>query len=1011
MDSGDVTLVAGTVGVLVVVGGVENVPWAKGRAGTNVSCTSAYAGTAETAREKQLAVIAAAAAAGGESFKFIQWLLHLNKPLKYDLDALAKNYPNLECILGILPRVPKKAANECKEYDTNELSVISTVLERRLVSSWYTHYVSQEIGFPFACKQMLDQMIGKTFQICSKVETKDIYVDICTVLITHLKEYKKAIKRHEKTPQEPIETLYKKSHQIYSVDKKSQTAEHCTNLLRIILKELVPWELWDTPHSELLVRILSKRLDNFIDTTLADPVWLNDKLMTILKGKVATVVEKKEEEPVLIDEDKPPVTPLLQETLEEPKEIELTKAEDVPKPETSIESALSTLVAKTTAPILQNALNEDFGPTEEVDNVDTTAQEAINGTQAVDITESPVLRQRRGRQGRSEVKIYDRIVEGTIKTWETDTDLQCISLGQDLLASLNGEITLSRLWGQDPQDYDGKQESRFWFGDEDVLDMETDSKDSKEVSPVKKEHSPKPTADALIKDCVKDIQTTVHQAKTKIGDLQVPHVIDVPNNDEAAGMMEGLLDFGIAGLKKGLRFTGLSDDDKDKSPSYREKSEKSPPFGSKDKEKSEKSPPFGSKDRDRIEKSPPPDTKHKQFEMKDTKPTQQKDTTFSTIIQREDNGTTVPPLVKQQRVSSQDSVLASMPKPILSSKGEFPLPLVPLSDSPEPEYEEAADLSTSIAKLRCLLQQRAESGHSSQSAKSEDIWWESAEETRGRTQQHHSSRPVDTAAFADEYDMNAIEKSSPNQTSNNMQRLDRLFQRTVTGVFNSIKTAVGAEGETEGVHRTLHDWTYVCTSIEASVGGAVARLVGSRRAYNHVDAALDSLEQLTAAPPKKEVVPEDFEEWCAVLGVGWCAGAELAAAAGLCEAHLTYRIATLLFADLSESFINVYLDELTSWLRRQIFTVFEQMADQEDGRKEKDILRKFDIEETCDAIVEKLPALQVFGAETVNKSVHLCVSSLSHKEINKDVMFRALDLYALHFKKAAGLRNPSFDAN
>jgi hypothetical protein len=25
-------------------------------------------------------------------------------------------------------------------------------------------------------------------------------------------------------------------------------------------------------------------------------------------------------------------------------------------------------------------------------------------------------------------------------------------------------------------------------------------------------------------------------------------------------MMEGLLDFGIAGLKKGLRFTGLSDD-------------------------------------------------------------------------------------------------------------------------------------------------------------------------------------------------------------------------------------------------------------------------------------------------------------------------------------------------------------------------------------------------------------------------------------------------------------------
>jgi hypothetical protein len=42
--------------------------------------------------------------------------------------------------------------------------------------------------------------------------------------------------------------------------------------------------------------------------------------------------------------------------------------------------------------------------------------------------------------------------------------------------------------------------------------------------PSRKEHSPKP-ADALLKD----LQTTVHQAKTKIGDLQVPNVnIDVP---------------------------------------------------------------------------------------------------------------------------------------------------------------------------------------------------------------------------------------------------------------------------------------------------------------------------------------------------------------------------------------------------------------------------------------------------------------------------------------------------
>lgn len=100
------------------------------------------------------------------SFRVIQWLLSLNKPLCYDLEGFVKKYPFLAPLRGVLPELPKrKPKHEWKEYDTNELSVISTVLERKLVSSWYVQYISQEIGFPFACKQMLDQMIGKTFQV------------------------------------------------------------------------------------------------------------------------------------------------------------------------------------------------------------------------------------------------------------------------------------------------------------------------------------------------------------------------------------------------------------------------------------------------------------------------------------------------------------------------------------------------------------------------------------------------------------------------------------------------------------------------------------------------------------------------------------------------------------------------------------------------------------------------------------------------------------------------------
>lgn len=98
------------------------------------------------------------------SFKTIQWLLNLNKPIKYQLDVVLKVYPYFKFIVPKSYFSKKKKTIIC-EYDTSELSVISSVLERRLVSTWYVPYISEEIGFPFACKQILDQIIGKAFQV------------------------------------------------------------------------------------------------------------------------------------------------------------------------------------------------------------------------------------------------------------------------------------------------------------------------------------------------------------------------------------------------------------------------------------------------------------------------------------------------------------------------------------------------------------------------------------------------------------------------------------------------------------------------------------------------------------------------------------------------------------------------------------------------------------------------------------------------------------------------------
>ncbi|RVE48424.1 hypothetical protein evm_006985 [Chilo suppressalis] len=208
----------------------------------------------------------------------------------------------------------------------------------------------------------------------------------------------------------------------------------------------------------------------------------------------------------------------------------------------------------------------------------------------------------------------------------------------------------------------------------------------------------------------------------------------------------------------------------------------------------------------------------------------------------------------------------------------------------------------------------------------------------------------------------------------------------------------------------MNDWTYVTTSIELSVGGAVARLVGSRRALGHVDAALDSLHHIPRAdlaPP----VPDDIEEWCASMGSAWSAGSELIAAAALCAPHCAHRLATLLMGELVEALMTVWLDDLSASLRSQLFVVFERMSEGGDVMP-GNAAPEPDLEKTCAAIMDNMPTVMyIFGEEKLKDAVHLSVHSLSHESLNKDLGFRLLDVFAVHFKRAAAIRNPSFDAN
>lgn len=310
------------------------------------------------------------------------------------------------------------------------------------------------------------------------------------------------------------------------------------------------------------------------------------------------------------------------------------------------------------------------------------------------------------------VKIYESTKSEKQETWRNSGDLECVSLGQDTLSNL-------LCWQDAP---------------------------------------PQPKQSKV--DAVNSI------VKNKFGEMQ----------DEAAGVVEGIFDLGMAGIRKGLRLTGLQDNEK----------------------------------------------KHQ--------------------------------LPKWPRISSETN-----PPESPSFEGDLPLEKSPVPQistdsehvtSPEPEYEEAADFATTIAKLRSLLQQK--------SSESTSVSPMMASSTEGG------------------------EEEEEEETDGVMPSLYKFCAKTATGMFqntiNTLKTALpGTTGDQQqsfvaggggGVH-----WTYATDpSVRDGVIDRVRRHLAERREFCSVDTAYEAIDSLNAdedderdiatevQPPPFDDDPDDFDQ-------------------------------------------------------------------------------------------------------------------------------------------------------
>nr|XP_023029988.1 uncharacterized protein LOC111517920 isoform X3 [Leptinotarsa decemlineata] len=152
------------------------------------------------------------------------------------------------------------------------------------------------------------------------------------------------------------------------------------------------------------------------------------------------------------------------------------------------------------------------------------------------------------------VKIHEPNINRSIKTYSDSKDLALgVSLGQDPLDALPVTMESTKPIGKtsfwDPAKLEHYVEETPAHAANILLnEMKLTTHNTMEGL----KSSIKPISDATVHTLhnIKDLQeTTVNSALHKIGDFQ----------DEAAGMVEGILDFGRAGFRKGLRLTGLQD--------------------------------------------------------------------------------------------------------------------------------------------------------------------------------------------------------------------------------------------------------------------------------------------------------------------------------------------------------------------------------------------------------------------------------------------------------------------
>ncbi|XP_077276002.1 uncharacterized protein LOC143904893 isoform X1 [Temnothorax americanus] len=183
--------------------------------------------------------------------------------------------------------------NEISLTRRKKLSVTEMTREinAKCIEIWYKN-ISNEKSFPDEAQDLSNKFLTRLVWKASKIDKIKLINKLANVLLLHLKEYRRALRRVEKGATASVEEAYKYLH---PGSRSASTLEHMLHrLVTVLAQEFLQWELTSSLPCKLLLSILSKRLLITINT-ISCPDWLLENLLRLLEApsnEVATPIKQ-----------------------------------------------------------------------------------------------------------------------------------------------------------------------------------------------------------------------------------------------------------------------------------------------------------------------------------------------------------------------------------------------------------------------------------------------------------------------------------------------------------------------------------------------------------------------------------------------------------------------------------------------------------------------------------------------------------------------------------------------